>query len=334
MTNTVAAENLAGRGEKDKEKVEKRRALGRGLESLLPGPRVVGPGQSGGAIDKQQVPHFVRNDKTIATSGDVDTRAGVPAAHRIDSIQVVVEETVAAELRSDGRTNASRPYTNPSFCAGAWGRDRSRFMRRRSRGCRGIWWSTWRLRISTRIRFRRGMSVTTRRWRSWRIRSRRMGWCSRSWCVRRRRTGRYILMSGRAAAACFEEGGEEDDSGAGAEGFAAAGGGDDDRREPAARGFECAGAGGSVSRVEQGIQADAAANWGTGGVVAGVGDELYAAAEAAAGSDATAGGEEDFVCGSERAAEAGERRPDFEGGAVCSEEGADASSRSSGWCCR
>ena len=63
---TSAAENLAGRaGEKDKEKVEKRRALGRGLESLLPGPRVVpgGVGQSGGAASRTQVPHFVRNDK-------------------------------------------------------------------------------------------------------------------------------------------------------------------------------------------------------------------------------------------------------------------------------
>jgi ParB family chromosome partitioning protein len=36
---TAAAGNLAG--EKDKEKLEKRRALGRGLASLLPGPRVV-----------------------------------------------------------------------------------------------------------------------------------------------------------------------------------------------------------------------------------------------------------------------------------------------------
>src|SRR3954466_5793377 len=36
---TAAAGNLAG--EKDKEKMEKRRALGRGLASLLPGPRVV-----------------------------------------------------------------------------------------------------------------------------------------------------------------------------------------------------------------------------------------------------------------------------------------------------
>jgi ParB family transcriptional regulator, chromosome partitioning protein len=39
---TATAEKLAGRaGEKKDEKVEKRRALGRGLESLLPGPRVV-----------------------------------------------------------------------------------------------------------------------------------------------------------------------------------------------------------------------------------------------------------------------------------------------------
>lgn len=39
---TATAGNLAGQpGDKDKEKVEKRRALGRGLASLLPGPRVV-----------------------------------------------------------------------------------------------------------------------------------------------------------------------------------------------------------------------------------------------------------------------------------------------------
>jgi ParB family chromosome partitioning protein len=70
MRTGAAAENTAGRaGEKDK--VEKRRALGRGLESLLPGPRVVAgsatPGTSG-AAGKPQVPHFVRNDK--ANEGD------------------------------------------------------------------------------------------------------------------------------------------------------------------------------------------------------------------------------------------------------------------------
>jgi ParB family chromosome partitioning protein len=44
MTTTAAAEKVAGQvGEKKEEKVEKRRALGRGLESLLPGPRVVAP---------------------------------------------------------------------------------------------------------------------------------------------------------------------------------------------------------------------------------------------------------------------------------------------------
>ncbi|MGP0017095.1 MAG: ParB/RepB/Spo0J family partition protein [Candidatus Sulfotelmatobacter sp.] len=109
MSNTVAAENLAGRVEKDKEKVEKRRALGRGLESLLPGPRVVGPGQSGGTADKQQVPHFVRNDKTIASSsGDAGTRTVAPAPHRIDSIQAVVEdpEAVVAHHGALGRSES------------------------------------------------------------------------------------------------------------------------------------------------------------------------------------------------------------------------------------
>jgi hypothetical protein len=48
LMTTNAAEKLAADAhkddvhkDKDKEKVEKRRALGRGLESLLPGPRVV-----------------------------------------------------------------------------------------------------------------------------------------------------------------------------------------------------------------------------------------------------------------------------------------------------
>ncbi len=57
--------------EKKDEKVEKRRALGRGLESLLPGPRVVVPSganaaiQDSGSASEKQVPHFVRNDKSL-----------------------------------------------------------------------------------------------------------------------------------------------------------------------------------------------------------------------------------------------------------------------------
>ncbi|HTU42964.1 MAG TPA: hypothetical protein VMF10_14745, partial [Candidatus Aquilonibacter sp.] len=38
---TVTAQNLTATENKKDEKTEKRRALGRGLESLLPGPRVV-----------------------------------------------------------------------------------------------------------------------------------------------------------------------------------------------------------------------------------------------------------------------------------------------------
>ncbi|MGA8346048.1 MAG: ParB/RepB/Spo0J family partition protein [Candidatus Sulfotelmatobacter sp.] len=62
MTTGAATENTAGQ----KEKLEKRRALGRGLESLLPRPRVVAGGAASGltgGVGKQQIPHFVRNDK-------------------------------------------------------------------------------------------------------------------------------------------------------------------------------------------------------------------------------------------------------------------------------
>ena len=62
---TATAGNLAGHPEKGKDKVEKRRALGRGLESLLPGPRVVRPAA---------VP--------VPTGyADGGTRAGAPAPH-------------------------------------------------------------------------------------------------------------------------------------------------------------------------------------------------------------------------------------------------------------
>ncbi len=63
---TSAAENTAGRVA-DKEKVEKRRALGRGLESLLPGPRVVG-----GTAARPVAP---------PAAADAGLRAGMPAPH-------------------------------------------------------------------------------------------------------------------------------------------------------------------------------------------------------------------------------------------------------------
>ena len=204
---TSAAENLAGRaGEKDKEKVEKRRALGRGLESLLPGPRVVpgGVGQSGGAASRTQVPHFVRNDKVSpgvaslpnvspdqgsldqasvrdrsevapgdsqirgeAVPGTIravvedgveeESQAGVPAAH---VTAPYVASHLEAELRSAGQPGAAVPTFNthagsvptfttpatpttptaPSWLSTEGGTRPLRFMRRRSRGCRRIWW--------------------------------------------------------------------------------------------------------------------------------------------------------------------------------------------------
>src|SRR5450755_2495838 len=86
---TSAAENTAGR---EKEKVEKRRALGRGLESLLPGPRVVpgAPAQSSGAAGKQQVPHFVRNDKASSENPVGEAFAG--------TIQAVVDDAAATAV--------------------------------------------------------------------------------------------------------------------------------------------------------------------------------------------------------------------------------------------
>ena len=83
----------------DKEKIEKRRALGRGLESLLPGPRTVaGLGGSGGVVPRQgvsvqgsgatgetQVPDVVRNDKSPRDgSALAAVSADVPAVVEMD----------------------------------------------------------------------------------------------------------------------------------------------------------------------------------------------------------------------------------------------------------
>src|SRR5712671_1949007 len=97
---TTTAEAAGHPAEKEKEKVEKRRALGRGLESLLPGPRVVAgpaasaavvprqagiaPVQGGPAAEETQVPfgelragsHFVRDDKDQSDAREV---AAAPA---------------------------------------------------------------------------------------------------------------------------------------------------------------------------------------------------------------------------------------------------------------
>jgi ParB family chromosome partitioning protein len=98
MTNSVAAENLVGR---EKEKVEKRRALGRGLESLLPGPRAIAPvtrqaASTAEPITIQAVVEEVSPSPLLAK----DARNGAP------SVSFLPAE---AELRSAGQPGAAVP---------------------------------------------------------------------------------------------------------------------------------------------------------------------------------------------------------------------------------
>jgi ParB family chromosome partitioning protein len=126
---TSTANNLAGHPEKDKEKVEKRRALGRGLESLLPGPRVVAgtsvaPGQ--GAVGRPQIPPSGRNDNaggsmpaaaSSATpvspvSTPFGTRAEAPAPQASASATVTDSEIADS---AGTRTGASTPQEGSPY---------------------------------------------------------------------------------------------------------------------------------------------------------------------------------------------------------------------------
>ncbi len=83
MTTSTAA-NVAGHSEKDKEKekAEKRRALGRGLESLLPGPR--------GVAARPTAP------SNASVAGDAGTRAGVPVPHGLAPHGLAPQDSAAA----------------------------------------------------------------------------------------------------------------------------------------------------------------------------------------------------------------------------------------------
>jgi len=133
---TATAGNLAGHPEKDKEKVEKRRALGRGLESLLPGPRVVRPPLADSARDV--VPASTVLGSTVTTGAEApgsgapdaalkgrsSTAADPALKGRFSTAGMAVEPnlaavaTSAAELRSAGQPMAAVPTsavpTSPS----------------------------------------------------------------------------------------------------------------------------------------------------------------------------------------------------------------------------
>jgi ParB family transcriptional regulator, chromosome partitioning protein len=117
---TVAAGNLAGQaGEKDKEKVEKRRALGRGLASLLPGPRVVpqptpsagapasaGVGQSGGVAHAS--PHQASAGSVVSGADTANVPSNIVQGGSADH---------SAELRSAGKPMAAGPTYSSSSAA-------------------------------------------------------------------------------------------------------------------------------------------------------------------------------------------------------------------------
>ncbi|MFZ0199289.1 MAG: ParB/RepB/Spo0J family partition protein [Candidatus Sulfotelmatobacter sp.] len=90
--------------EKKDEKLEKRKALGRGLASLLPGPRVVLPGGAGPALTREQAPQGPNPELPVAAMGAPEAvpfavpdsaaehtstaeNAATPAAHEIIPIQ-------------------------------------------------------------------------------------------------------------------------------------------------------------------------------------------------------------------------------------------------------
>jgi ParB family transcriptional regulator, chromosome partitioning protein len=92
---TSAAENLAGSVvEKKEEKVEKRRALGRGLESLLPGPRVVASPSTPYPVPSAEAPSS-QGLKPEASSSAHGTAEAVP-------FPTSLEQTVSNEMDATG----------------------------------------------------------------------------------------------------------------------------------------------------------------------------------------------------------------------------------------
>ena len=107
---TSAAENLAGRAgekDKDKDKVEKRRALGRGLESLLPGPRVVSapPRPLGQAI--AGTIQAVAEDAT-----EVELRSAVPGSPVMSTASMT---TPSASVADETRAGAPAPQESETI---------------------------------------------------------------------------------------------------------------------------------------------------------------------------------------------------------------------------
>ena len=96
---TTAAGHVTGHTA-EKEKVEKRRALGRGLDSLLPGPRVVPPAPSGGAVGQPPAPHSVRNDNALPPQPTSSPEKNVAAAPPHSSSTPLPQQNSAAVMQA------------------------------------------------------------------------------------------------------------------------------------------------------------------------------------------------------------------------------------------
>jgi len=104
---TTAAEKVAGQAvvEKKEEKVEKRRALGRGLASLLPGPRVVAEQPSAVSHQPSAISApSVTADVTLGGNASAETK--IPRFARDDSSR---EGQASPELEAS-RTGVSDPH--------------------------------------------------------------------------------------------------------------------------------------------------------------------------------------------------------------------------------
>jgi ParB family transcriptional regulator, chromosome partitioning protein len=90
MTTSTAENLVAQASEKDKEKIEKRRALGRGLESLLPGPRVVKPVPTATSTAVQSAPPAENaKDGAAASLGQVSSSTATSTAPQAATDSVV-----------------------------------------------------------------------------------------------------------------------------------------------------------------------------------------------------------------------------------------------------
>ena len=108
----------AGHPEKDKEKVEKRRALGRGLESLL--PRVVSTfsrSKDAGTAGAEGPASQAADDAALKGHSSTVTGNSSVAGGETSVSHTVVPHESAAELRSAGQPGAAVPTYSPEGAA-------------------------------------------------------------------------------------------------------------------------------------------------------------------------------------------------------------------------